>query len=135
MSAAPDAGQQPTGSEPEPPTVVWPPVRARHDGRGLAGEPPAAVSAETLLPGDGPSAPDVHDAGGEAAPAEATAQAGFAEPPAFVPTPSPAGEAPGAGGGFSGSSAGLLERRPELGLAAGFAGGFLLATILRRLGR
>ncbi len=94
------------------------------------------MSAETLLPGDGPSAPDdVHEAGGEAAPAEATAQAGFAEPPAFVPTPPPAGEAPGAGGGFSGSSAGLLDRRPELGLAAGFAGGFLLATILRRLGR
>ena len=63
-------------------------------------------------------------------PTEATVPAGVPEPPT-VASP-PAQDATTSDGS---SAAALVSDRPELAVGAAFAGGFLLATLLKRLAR
>jgi hypothetical protein len=58
------------------------------------------------------------------------------EPAAAAPAPSPGSPAPAPAAPESDGAAGAtLDDRPEVPVAAAFAGGFLLALLLRRLAR
>jgi hypothetical protein len=108
------------------------------------GSPEPAGAAEPVAPEPGPAEPEPagaepepEPAGGEPAGAEPE-PAGAPEPPAAIPPPPPVTELPAVDSGSSGPgglAAAFGPDRPERAIGAAFAGGLVLALILKRLAR
>lgn len=157
----PDADDAPAAVGPEEPTLAHP--AAPSDLSDAAGFPSAEPATEPAIPVS-PAEPDAAepDAAAPGAPPTATAPAAPPDvippaepllPPAAVPPvppaaavpvppppPPPPVSPPGAddGGAGSGPAADIMaaaQERPELAVGAAFAGGLVLAMILKRLAR
>jgi hypothetical protein len=109
----PHAGDVPAALEPDAPTVAQPVIEPASGPAPAvplvpaAPEPPPAVAVESRA--DGPSVPKPLPA--------------WTPPNSPAETPAPATE-----------TAAMFSDRPEIAVGAAFAGGFVLALILKRLG-
>jgi hypothetical protein len=109
------------GAPDEPAPVEWPAAEASPAPEEAAAAPPEAAAHEPEAPVLEPEAPVL--------PVEPV-------PAAAVPAPPPPPfDAPAATNGSSENTSGLADQRPEIFVGAAFAGGFLAAQILKRLGR
>jgi hypothetical protein len=123
QSPEPATEVQPAATEGETPQVT--PTAAVPEAAPAAASPdPAPVAAATEPTGGTP-------ASGAYSGASAAAAASASADPTWSPASDPAFGSSDSGGG----PAALLQERPEVAVGAAFAGGFVLAMILKRLAR
>jgi hypothetical protein len=140
------ADEEPLAGDEEPLPVDEEPLEPAVPGPG-ATEPPPRATVNALgdpPPDPAPPAQTESAVGSAGAAAGAASAAGVPPPPPSSPAPVRTGPPPGLETeGVPGEPAvsaapvagGLLEQRPEIAVLGAFAGGLLLARILKRLGR
>ena len=129
--------------ESEPATAVHEPEPESDPPTAVHEPEPATVAADTdattvTEPATAASQPTAA-AASEPTPATPAPPAAASFPPAAAPPPPPPGPASTQSAGFDsltgGQEEGLLVQRPEIAVGAAFAGGLVLALLLKRLAR